>query len=109
MQVKIRTVKKTATAIRKYSRWSTSGAVVDACTGNKGSLPIANFSRRRISVFAGANVAAQHDEDENAADQGERGAGEPHQVHGDGAVLTGGGVVVEAEEQQLVGRIADLI
>src|SRR5215469_15365063 len=103
MHVKIRTVKKTATASKKYSRWSTSGAKVEACSGNRGSLPISANS------FAGADVAAQHDEKENSAHQGECGAGESHDVHGDGAVLAGGGIVMETEQQQFIGRAADAV
>src|SRR3954469_12106218 len=96
--VKIRIVKKAATANRKYVRWSTSGANVDACSGNRKSLSIANdrpASTGCKRFFVRAEIAAEDNQQKGAADQRERRPGETNHVHGDGAVLAGGGVVVK--------------
>src|SRR3954463_11097590 len=112
MAVKIRTVKKTDTARRKYVRWSTSGANVDACSGNRANLPIATIRPASAGCkrfFIRAEIPAEDDQQEHAAYEGEGGAGEAHHVHGDGSVFSGGGIVVETEEQELIDGVADFV
>src|ERR1035441_2954848 len=62
-----------------------------------GNLPVAS------------HVASQEDEQKYAADQRESPAGQAHQVHHHGAVLTGSRVIVVTEQQNLIHRAADLV
>src|SRR3954453_4047915 len=110
--MKISTVKNVATASRKYVRWSTSGANVDACSGNRASLPIANdrpASTGCKRFFVRAEIPAEHDQQEHAADQCESRSGKAHHVHRHGAVLARCRVVMETEQQQGIDRVADLV
>src|SRR4051794_18310452 len=107
---KISTVKKIDTARRKYVRWSTSGANVDACSGNKASLPIANVSTGlRQKFLVPPEIAAEHDQQEHPADQRKCRPREPDHVHRDRPVLPRSGVVVEAVQQQGVHRAPDFV
>src|ERR1051326_3886437 len=100
MAPKISSVKKTATINKKYSRWSTSVAIVDACSGNRGNE----------CILRGApQIAAEDDQEKSAADQHECRAASPDDIHDHGAVFAGGGVVVVTEQQDLVHGITDAV
>ena len=97
-------------ASRKYSRWSTSGAKLDACTGNRGSRShIRTYPALLQCSPAGAASRRKAISRKAAADQHEAGAGGAHHVHGDRAVFAGRRIVVVAEQQHLIHRAADLV
>ena len=58
-------------------------------------------------MFAVRGIAAKGHEQKGPADERKTGPGDAQRGHGQGAVLTGGGVVVKTEQQNLVNRRTD--
>src|SRR5213592_2877302 len=100
MQPAMSSVKTVLTARRKKRSASTRGASVDACSGKSGS-------EKRASITSGVPPGATRALGTSQREERERAAG-PHRAHDERAVLAGGGVVVEAEEEELIDRRADL-
>src|SRR5919106_3368198 len=105
---KISALKNPATATRKKNSASTLGAMVDACSGNRGK-PIFMASGAVRGLPLAAPVPAQHHDDKTAESDHSRDSAEPNQIGDEKTVLTGGRIVVITKEQKLIDGRGNLV
>src|SRR5579885_1612332 len=108
MAAKISTVKNTETARRKYSSWSTSTEIVDACSGNRGICIVTLSSPLQRLPFR-AHIAPPGDQHPARSQQKEPRPRAPQQTNRERPVLARRRIVVIAEQQCLVGEASDLV
>src|SRR5262245_42241996 len=97
--------KNAVTAVTKKYRLSTSGARLDACSGNSG-IPDSICLRPEVLERL-ARLAAAHQEYEAADEEDRQHPAQPHEVHHHDAIPAALRVVMKTVEEELVDDRAD--